>query len=132
MACADNPDAPRVLFMDRSALLRKVMSRHLAEAGYAVVTVADSREAQACLAQDPLPCIVFLEATEANMDVEGFLDLRDGDARLCAVAVVLSTEHSWLYKRPMPPPYPYIVRPYSPDELIEHIRKYGTNARERA
>lgn len=122
---SDSPDVSYVLYVDHSARLRKGFSRNLLEAGYEVIAVANCREAQIRLMRDPLPCIAVLEATVTARDVDGFLDLREKDDRLGAVPVILLAERQWLYKHTMPISYPYALRPYGVQELIEYIHKYG-------
>lgn len=112
----------RVLVVEDSDPIRRVVVRILARAGYQVIEAADGVDALAKLAQESTPELVL---TDLNMPRMGGFELAERLAeRAPATAILLMTgfseELSDASRRA--PQWPCLTKPFTPSELLEQVR----------
>lgn len=90
---ADRVRAPRVLVVDDSSTIRRILARHLEEASYDVVQAADGRAAlDACRADRP--DVVLLDVDMPELDGRATLRAMKADPSLADIPVLFLTAHS--------------------------------------
>jgi len=90
---ADRPAMPKVLIVDDSVTIRRILGRALAEAGYQIEEAEDGREAlERCRAE--LPDLVLLDIDMPVMDGLSTLRAMKDDEKLRTLPVLFLTAHT--------------------------------------
>ena len=117
-----------VLFVDREESLRIIAIRALEEAGFSVVTAADSREALALISHNGPPSVVVTDIMVAA--VGGTELARQLSERWAALPVILMTgflpEVFYLQDAPEPTTLA-IQKPFTPSQLVSAVTSAWTH-----
>jgi CheY-like chemotaxis protein len=88
---SDVPTGKAVLIVEDNEVERLGLAALLRREGYAVSTAADVPAAMALLHQGAAPCLILLDMLLPGLDGWDFLTMRQRDAALAAVPVVILT-----------------------------------------
>lgn len=124
---APTPRGWKILIVDDSALTRKVVSTILTANGYSVVEATNGLEALRRI-EDEHPDLVLLDLIMPGMDGYKVLStIRHGAEDVRHTPIILLTSRDKLLdkvKGRMTGSDEYLTKPFSPDELLDKIRKH--------
>lgn len=118
----------KVLAVDDSSSIRKMVEFSLKSKGFQVTTAVDGQEALELLAKDK-PDVIILDINMPRLDGFGFLKKIKAEAANAAIPVLmLSTEgqEADMETAASLGATHYIVKPFKPSELIAAIEKLVT------
>jgi len=109
-----------VLLVEDEVDARRAVVDLLAEAGYAVLAVADGREALDSLRSGPPPCVAIIDLMMPGMNGWQLIDAMRTDAQLSRIPVVVISART----DAAPPGVRRVVRkPFRSEELVAIVRK---------
>ncbi|MFO1316233.1 MAG: Hpt domain-containing protein [Burkholderiales bacterium] len=124
-AAAPVSTQPLVLIVDDSLTVRKVTSRLLQRAGFAVATAKDGVDALQVLAEQ-VPDVILLDIEMPRMDGFEFAKTIKGDAKYASIPIVMITSRTAEKHRKRAAELGvdlYLGKPYQEDELLQHLRE---------
>ena len=115
---------PLVMIVDDSLTVRKVTSRLLARAGFAVAAAKDGVDALQLLAEQ-VPDVILLDIEMPRMDGFEFAKTIKGDAKYANIPIIMITSRTAEKHRTRAAELGvdlYLGKPYQEDELLGHLR----------
>ena len=115
----------RILVVDDSSLMRRIITSVLEKAGYEFVTAGGGDEALRKMAQDK-PRLVFLDAVMPDRDGYEVCRATKADPALRDIRVIMATgrgEPEDLEKALAAGADGYMLKPYTPAGILEKVRE---------
>ncbi|MFO1306388.1 MAG: Hpt domain-containing protein [Burkholderiales bacterium] len=116
---------PLVMIVDDSLTIRKITSRLLTRAGFAVSTARDGVDALQVLAEQ-VPDVILLDIEMPRMDGFEFAKTVKGDPKYQAIPIIMITSRTADKHRSHAAEIGvdlYLGKPYQEDELLKHLRE---------
>ena len=116
---------PLVMIVDDSLTVRKVTSRLLTRAGFAVASAKDGVDALQLLAEQ-VPDVILLDIEMPRMDGFEFAKTIKGDRKYANIPIVMITSRTAEKHRTRAAELGvdlYLGKPYQEDELLTHLRE---------
>ena len=116
---------PLVMIVDDSLTVRKVTSRLLTRAGFAVASAKDGVDALQLLAEQ-VPDVILLDIEMPRMDGFEFAKTIKGDPKYASIPIVMITSRTAEKHRTRAAELGvdlYLGKPYQEDELLTHLRE---------
>ncbi|HTP99020.1 MAG TPA: hybrid sensor histidine kinase/response regulator, partial [Casimicrobiaceae bacterium] len=116
---------PLVMIVDDSLTVRKITSRLLTRAGFAVSTARDGVEALQVLAEQ-VPDVILLDIEMPRMDGFEFAKTIKGDPKYQGIPIIMITSRTADKHRNRAAELGvdlYLGKPYQEDELLKHLRE---------
>lgn len=120
------PDQKRILVVDDSPTVCKIVSLTLQKAGYRVLTASDGVEAMSVIAEGR-PDLVLLDITMPRMDGYQLCKLIKGYEATKGIPVVMLSGKDGFFDRVrgrFAGCSDYITKPFDPDALVQKVEKY--------
>jgi chemosensory pili system protein ChpA (sensor histidine kinase/response regulator) len=124
-AAAPVSTQPLVMIVDDSLTVRKVTSRLLTRAGFAVASAKDGVDALQLLAEQ-VPDVILLDIEMPRMDGFEFAKTIKGDPKYANIPIVMITSRTAEKHRTRAAELGvdlYLGKPYQEDELLTHLRE---------
>ncbi len=115
---------PLVLVVDDSLTVRKITSRFLTRAGFAVATAKDGVDALQVLPEQP-PDVILLDIEMPRMDGFEFAKTIKNDPRYASIPIIMITSRTAEKHRNRAAELGvdlYLGKPYQEEELLGHLR----------
>lgn len=112
---------PTVLAVDDDAEVRALLCDVLEDAGYAVTSACDGREALIVLATQPPPAVVLLDLKMPVMDGWDVLKAIRADPSLASIPVIAASVYT---SRGAPGADRLLRKPFSLDDLLGAVEAY--------
>jgi chemosensory pili system protein ChpA (sensor histidine kinase/response regulator) len=115
---------PNVMVVDDSLTVRKITSRFLTRAGFAVTTAKDGIDALQMLGEQS-PDVILLDIEMPRMDGFEFAKTIKGDPRYASIPIIMITSRTAEKHRSRAAELGvdlYLGKPYQEDELLGHLR----------
>ena len=122
---------PLVMIVDDSLTVRKITSRLLARAGFAVSTASDGVDALQVLAEQ-VPDVILLDIEMPRMDGFEFAKTIKSDPKYQGIPIIMITSRTADKHRNRAAELGvdlYLGKPYQEDELLKHLREMTGVAR---
>jgi len=116
---------PLILIVDDSLTVRKITSRLLTRAGFAVSTARDGVDALQVLAEQ-IPDVILLDIEMPRMDGFEFAKTVKGDPKYESIPIIMITSRTAEKHRNRAAELGvdmYLGKPYQEDELLKHLRE---------
>jgi chemosensory pili system protein ChpA (sensor histidine kinase/response regulator) len=116
---------PLVMIVDDSLTVRKITSRLLTRAGFAVCTARDGVDALQLLTEQ-VPDVILLDIEMPRMDGFEFAKTIKGDAKYHNIPIIMITSRTAEKHRNRAAELGvdmYLGKPYQEDELLRHLRE---------
>ncbi|MBK9117598.1 MAG: Hpt domain-containing protein [Betaproteobacteria bacterium] len=116
---------PLVMIVDDSLTVRKVTSRLLGRAGFAVATAKDGVDALQLLGEQT-PDVILLDIEMPRMDGFEFAKTIKGDAKYANIPIIMITSRTAEKHRTRAAELGvdlYLGKPYQEEELLHHLRE---------
>ena len=113
------------MIVDDSLTIRKITSRLLTRAGFAVSTARDGVDALQVLAEQ-VPDVILLDIEMPRMDGFEFAKTVKGDPKYQAIPIIMITSRTADKHRSHAAEIGvdlYLGKPYQEDELLKHLRE---------
>lgn len=125
MSSEPNATAQTILIAEDEALVLKMLTYRLQKEGYTVLTAADGRQALSCLGTT-IPDLVI---TDLMMPYHGGLDIvryiRDCISRPVPIIVLSASGQETVIQEALRlGADAYVDKPFSPNELVRHVKEY--------
>jgi twitching motility two-component system response regulator PilG len=120
----------RVLIVDDSPTIRKLVSMTLGKHGYEVDSAADGMEALARI-NDHAPDLILLDITMPRMDGYQLCRTIKGNDSIDHIPIVMLTGKDGFMDKVrgrMVGSEAYLTKPFNPDELVRMVRQYVGSA----
>ena len=118
----------RILVVDDSPTIRKLVSLTLENHGYRVIAAASGLEALAKL-NDGLPSLILLDITMPGMDGYQLCKIIKGNQETESIPVVMLTGKDGFFdkvKGRMAGSTDYITKPFDPEALLRAVERHST------
>jgi len=122
----------RALTVDDSRLMRRVVSKFLANLGFEVGTASNGEEALACLLREGAPDLITLDWNMPGMDGYEFLTRMRKLDRFLGIKVIMLTaknDQEAVQQAMGAGADEYMMKPFTPEILEEKIRSLGFDIR---
>jgi two-component system chemotaxis response regulator CheY len=118
----------RALVVDDSRVMRKVLSRTLVELGFAVSEAGDGQQALDHITGSGAPDVALVDWNMPVMDGLQFITTVRADPKLRSMTLMMVTtesEHSQIVRALAAGAHEYLLKPFTPDALVDKLALLG-------
>lgn len=127
-------NAVRALVVDDSRAMRMILARILTRAGFIVLEAGDGRQAVEVLQQqDLIPDLALIDWNMPEMNGYELIQAVRADKRYAAMTLMMVTtesEQSQIVRALAAGAHEYVIKPFTPDAIIEKLELLGFYAQE--
>ena len=121
------------LIIDDSRAMRKILARIVAQLGFEHIEAANGEEALAHLESDRIPDLCLIDWNMPVMDGYTFVTrVRANDQwrNITLMMVTTESEHNQIVKALAAGAHEYVIKPFTPDAIVDKLEMLGLLAQE--
>jgi two-component system chemotaxis response regulator CheY len=119
----------RAMVIDDSSAMRMILRRIMTQAGFTITEAADGQQALDLLEhEDSAPDVALVDWNMPNMNGLEFIKAIRGQDRYSRMTVMMVTtegEQSQIVKALAAGAHEYVIKPFTPDAIVEKLNLLG-------